>query len=124
MAWVIDQCLILLHPTMPFITEELWGEIAERPKMLVHADWPDYGAELIDAGGRPGDDMGHRPDRRNPLGSRARCMCLAGLKVQLDAGRARRGGAGGVRNRNRAMIDRLARLSDVNRGSMPCPRAP
>src|SRR6056297_3591361 len=42
MAWVIDQCLILLHPTMPFITEELWGEIADRPKMLVHADWPDY----------------------------------------------------------------------------------
>jgi valyl-tRNA synthetase len=30
MAWVIDQCLILLHPTMPFITEELWGEIASR----------------------------------------------------------------------------------------------
>jgi valyl-tRNA synthetase len=29
MAWVIDQCLILLHPTMPFITEELWGEIAD-----------------------------------------------------------------------------------------------
>jgi valyl-tRNA synthetase len=47
MAWVIDQCLILLHPFMPFITEELWGEIAEREKLLVHADWPGYGAELI-----------------------------------------------------------------------------
>jgi valyl-tRNA synthetase len=32
MAWVIDQCLILLHPTMPFITEELWGEIASGPR--------------------------------------------------------------------------------------------
>ncbi|SOH93396.1 valyl-tRNA synthetase [Monaibacterium marinum] len=43
MAWVIDQCLILLHPFMPFITEELWKGIAERPEMLVTTDWPEYG---------------------------------------------------------------------------------
>ena len=48
LAWVIDQCLILLHPVMPFITEALWGDIAARDTMLVHADWPTYGAELID----------------------------------------------------------------------------
>ena len=41
MAWVLDQCLILMHPFMPFITEALWGQIAERPKLLCHADWPD-----------------------------------------------------------------------------------
>ncbi|WP_135501414.1 valine--tRNA ligase [Roseovarius aestuariivivens] len=48
MAWVIDQCLILLHPIMPFITEELWDTLATRDKMLVHADWPSYGEDLID----------------------------------------------------------------------------
>ena len=26
MAWVLDQCLILLHPFMPFVTEALWGQ--------------------------------------------------------------------------------------------------
>ena len=30
MAWVLDQCLILLHPFMPFVTEALWGQTAER----------------------------------------------------------------------------------------------
>src|SRR6056297_2129619 len=49
MAWVIDQCLILLHPIMPYVTEELWGTLGKRDKMLVHADWPTYGADLIDA---------------------------------------------------------------------------
>ncbi|MEM9320469.1 MAG: valine--tRNA ligase [Pseudomonadota bacterium] len=48
LAWVIDQCLILLHPVMPFVTEALWGQIAHRDVMLALTDWPDYGAELID----------------------------------------------------------------------------
>jgi valyl-tRNA synthetase len=49
MGWVIDQCLIMLHPIRPFITEELWGTTAPRSKMLVHADWPTYTTDLIDA---------------------------------------------------------------------------
>jgi valyl-tRNA synthetase len=47
MAWVLDQCLVMMHPIMPFITEALWGQ-HERAKLLCHADWPEYGAELID----------------------------------------------------------------------------
>ena len=48
LRWVLDQCLILLHPIMPFITEELWGLADNRAKMLCHADWPNYGSELVD----------------------------------------------------------------------------
>ena len=48
MGWVIDQCLILLHPIMPFITEELWEILSQRNEMLVHCDWPEFDSALID----------------------------------------------------------------------------
>ena len=48
MGWVIDHCLILLHPIMPFITEELWETLSERNELLVHCDWPEYDSALID----------------------------------------------------------------------------
>ncbi|PKQ09601.1 MAG: valine--tRNA ligase [Alphaproteobacteria bacterium HGW-Alphaproteobacteria-12] len=43
-AWVLDQNLLMLHPFMPFITEELWQRTGEtgpaRETMLVKAAWP------------------------------------------------------------------------------------
>ncbi|MCA8886956.1 MAG: class I tRNA ligase family protein, partial [Hyphomonadaceae bacterium] len=52
-AWVLDQILILLHPFMPFITEELWTRLGEfgakRRGMLIVEAWPDLSADLIDA---------------------------------------------------------------------------
>ncbi|MBK8542356.1 MAG: valine--tRNA ligase [Caulobacteraceae bacterium] len=52
-AWVLDQILILLHPFMPFITEELWTRLGEfgakRKGMLIVEAWPDLSDDLIDA---------------------------------------------------------------------------
>jgi len=39
-AWARDEILKLLHPFMPFITEELWGVTAKRDGLLVLAPWP------------------------------------------------------------------------------------
>ncbi|MDO9060561.1 MAG: class I tRNA ligase family protein, partial [Bradyrhizobium sp.] len=39
-AWARDEILKLLHPFMPFITEELWAVTAKRDGLLVLTAWP------------------------------------------------------------------------------------
>lgn len=39
-AWTLDRILIMLHPFMPFITEELWDNLTVRSGKLIHAAWP------------------------------------------------------------------------------------
>ncbi len=43
---MIDQILVMLHPFMPFITEELWHAQGERPYDLILAQWPEPAARI------------------------------------------------------------------------------
>src|SRR6185295_4491388 len=45
-AWAFDQILVMLHPLMPFITEELWSAMGDRPYELIIAKWPEPNAEV------------------------------------------------------------------------------
>jgi valyl-tRNA synthetase len=44
-SWAFDQILVMLHPLMPFITEELWNGMGERPYELILARWPEPDAQ-------------------------------------------------------------------------------
>ncbi|PZU64280.1 MULTISPECIES: valine--tRNA ligase [Sphingobium] len=39
-GWAFDQILVMLHPFMPFITEELWQLTGARAQELIVAEWP------------------------------------------------------------------------------------
>ena len=111
LRWVLDQCLILLHPIMPFITEELWGQADTRAKMLCHADWPIYGSELVDADA----------DREmnwviglidNTRSARAQVHVPAGAQVPLLVTGLDAKGQSAWDN-NAALIQRLARIDSL-----------
>src|SRR5262245_66078200 len=39
-AWARDEILKLVHPFMPFITEELWAVTGKHDRLLALANWP------------------------------------------------------------------------------------
>jgi valyl-tRNA synthetase len=117
MAWVLDQCLLMLHPFMPFLTEDLWAMTGTRTKLLVHGDWPSYGPEIAD----------ESADREMTWviqlieeirSARAQMRVPVGLKLPLvqvtldDAGTQ-------ALTRNRTLIDRLARVDGISQGAAP-----
>ena len=121
MAWVLDQCYILCHPIMPFLTEELWALTAPpigRAKPLVHADWPTYrSADLLD----PAADremtwvIALIEEIRS---ARSQMHVPVGLKLPMvlveadDAART-------AWQRNESLIQRLARIDSLTEAPAP-----
>jgi valyl-tRNA synthetase len=113
-AWARDQILKLLHPFMPFITEELWARTSENPRdtLLILAEWPKPlktgGAQTASA------EMSWVIELIKGVRSvRAEMNVPAGAKIQLllagasDTAKARLA-------RNRDVILSLARLTNAN----------
>ena len=46
LVYVLDQILRLLHPFMPFITEEIWQSLPHEGEALIVAKWPEYSEAL------------------------------------------------------------------------------
>ncbi len=112
LKWVLDQCLTLLHPIMPFVTEELWQNTDARGKMLIHGDWPTYTvADMLDADADRELNwvIGLIESIRS---ARAQMHVPAGLKVPMLC-TAMDAAAKAAWDGNEAMIKRLARVESL-----------
>jgi valyl-tRNA synthetase len=115
-AWARDQILKLLHPFMPFITEELWARTSETPRdsLLIVAPWPDRVA--VDGADAATAEMHWLIELVQGIRSaRSEMNVPAGAKIPLVLT-----GAGPVAQqrlaRNKDVIQTLARLSSAETG--------
>ena len=121
-AWALDEMLKLLHPVSPFITEELWAELAafggpKRETLLISAEWPKHPDAWLNA--EAAAEMGWlidlvsevrsiRSEMNVPPAARAPLVLVgagADTKARLT--------------RHRELIATLARLSEVKEADAP-----
>ena len=116
MAWVLDQSMILLHPFMPFITEELWATTGKREEMLVTTDWP----QLPDLSNPEAQsEMGFVTALIDEIRSaRAQVHVPVGLKCDLIATQLSPA-ARAAWERNESLIRRMARIDGFTEGAAP-----
>ncbi|WP_428149106.1 valine--tRNA ligase [Brevundimonas sp.] len=115
-AWTLDQTLKLLHPVMPFITEELWAELGKEgaPRdeaTLIGAAWPVLPDAFIDAEAEAeigwlvdlvGEVRGLRAEMNVPPGAKPPLTFVAPDAPTSDRA-----------TRHRDLILTLARVSEV-----------
>ena len=117
MAFVLDRSMILLHPIMPFITEDLWGQTGQRAKLLVHTNWPKLPMTLVD--GAADSEMAWVISLIEEIRSaRTQMHVPVGLKLDIVATDMDKA-AKAAFARNEVLIKRLARIETLTHGAAP-----
>ena len=116
-GWVLDQILVMLHPFMPFVTEELWGKLGDRADYpLITAKWPQPAAEVNAEAKREVEWLialvGNLRAAKAELGISPGARLTAYLPGPSAATRA-------IVEANSASIDRLARLDAIHFDAAP-----
>jgi valyl-tRNA synthetase len=115
-GWALDQILVMLHPVMPFVTEELWHALGDRGGHdLITAKWVDVGTvdatasaeidwliRLVSEIRSSRTELGVPPGTKLPLHVRD---CSPVTVARLET--------------NRSMVERLARIEGISHEPAP-----
>jgi valyl-tRNA synthetase len=115
-GWALDQILVMLHPVMPFVTEELWHALGDRGGHdLITAKWVEVGAvdatasaeidwliRLVSEIRSSRTELGVPPGTKLPLHVRD-CSPITVARLET----------------NRSMVERLARIEGISHEPAP-----
>lgn len=117
-AWVMDEMMKLLHPFMPFMTEELWQRLGEhgrsRDTMLINAEWPTYDGLVDEAASQEiswlikliSDIRSARSEMNVPAGAKMPLVMVSANEKTTE-----------WTNRHENTIKHMARLEDISFGT-------
>ncbi|MCJ2183893.1 valine--tRNA ligase [Novosphingobium sp. 1949] len=115
-GWVLDQILVMLHPFMPFVTEELWSKMGTREAELILAKWPEPEASVDSAAKAEVEWLialiGNLRAAKAELGIAPGARLTAYIAEVTEATRA-------IIEANATVIDRLARLDAIHFAAAP-----
>ncbi|MAU41869.1 MAG: valine--tRNA ligase [Kordiimonas sp.] len=111
-AWVLDQILKMLHPFMPFVTEELWQSLSStRETDLIVAPWPELSSDLIN--NNASEEMNWAIALISEIRTgRAEMNVPAGAKIEMHIQGANESNLKAL-SAHEEVIKRLARISDI-----------
>jgi valyl-tRNA synthetase len=116
-AWALDQIVHLLHPFMPYVTEELFQSFGGKRGLLISRQWPEFSDKHIDTAAVAEVDWvirlitsirSTRSDLNVPAGAKVP-LVLIGASKETEKRLAT----------YQALIERLARLDSVELAKEP-----
>ena len=115
LAYVLDNTMRLLHPFMPFITEEIWQALPHQGESITVAKWPEVRAELTDHAAS--EEMKLLVDIiRSVRNIRAEVNTPMSKQIKLNI-KAKNDGILASLENNRHYVERFCNPSELNMGT-------
>jgi valyl-tRNA synthetase len=116
--WIFDRALRMLHPMMPFVTEELWQHLAERKgRSIMQASFPTVDERWIDQ--KAEDDMAFIQNLINAVRNIRGENNISPSKEIVVKVRFGDGASGAIFDTYGKYLKKLARVSDIESLTSP-----
>lgn len=115
LTYVLDKILKLLHPIMPFVTEEIWQHLPHRGETIMRSEWPQSAAGWMDPAAE--EEMALLQNIIRSVRNIRSDKNVAPKKPVAMLIRTSSEKETGILNRNRAYIERFCNPSTLEIGS-------
>jgi valyl-tRNA synthetase len=113
-SWVLNQILIIAHPLIPFVTEELWMSLGSTKKnMLINEKWPNFSQLIIDGADKEMDWVIELVSKIRSIRSEINISPKNELKIEVNFPN-RKSDFFIYLQKNESLVKRLGKIKEIN----------